>query len=71
MPYVWVIAGFLGIYQGSETIAQGYIVTYLLRERVSILNFRHQFSLRRKGMNDMYDAYAPIECKPKHRRLRC
>jgi hypothetical protein len=34
IPYVWVVSGFLGIYQGSETIAQGFIVTYLLKQRV-------------------------------------
>ena len=35
MPYVWTIAVFLGVYQGAETIAQGFIVTFLLHERVS------------------------------------
>jgi len=35
MPYVWTIATFLGLYQGAETIAQGFIVTFLLHERVN------------------------------------
>jgi len=34
MPYVWTIATFLGVYQGAETIGQGFIVTFLLHERV-------------------------------------
>jgi hypothetical protein len=34
MPYVWTIASFLGVYQGAETVAQGFIVTFLLYERV-------------------------------------
>lgn len=33
MPYVWAISVFLGVYQGAETIAQGFIVTFLLHER--------------------------------------
>lgn len=33
-PYVWTIAFFLGVYQGAETIGQGFIVTFLLHERV-------------------------------------
>lgn len=36
IPYVWVVSGVLGIYQGSETIAQGFIVTYLLKARVRL-----------------------------------
>jgi cyanate permease len=39
MPYVWTIALFLGVYQGAETIAQGFIVTFLLHERVSDASF--------------------------------
>jgi hypothetical protein len=34
MPLVWVVATVLGVYQGAETIAQGFIVTFLLTERV-------------------------------------
>lgn len=34
MPYAWAIASFLGVYQGAETVAQGFIVTFLLHERV-------------------------------------
>ncbi|KAG8851400.1 hypothetical protein FRB91_007980 [Serendipita sp. 411] len=33
MPFVWTIATVLGVYQGAETIAQGFIVTFLLHER--------------------------------------
>jgi len=34
MPYVWTISLVLCVYQGAETIAQGFIVTFLLHERV-------------------------------------
>lgn len=37
MPFVWAIAIFVGLYRGAETIAQGFIVTFLLYERVSRL----------------------------------
>jgi hypothetical protein len=36
MPYVWVIASFLGVYQGAEMVAQGFIVTFLIHDRVGI-----------------------------------
>ncbi|PVF98300.1 MFS general substrate transporter [Serendipita vermifera] len=33
MPLVWVVSTILCVYQGAETIAQGFIVTFLLLER--------------------------------------
>jgi hypothetical protein len=45
MPYVWTIAVFLGVYQGAETIAQGFIVTFLLHERVRSTSFHFYICL--------------------------